>query len=294
MRYFSITSLAAFAALLGACTQPASDTSNEAANASDNATSLPELPIPALAMGRAELLAAVTQAASAAAGGVDDGDAQMKLDGKPFEVRLRFGCGGPAEVAAGTAMSWRFDPAKRTLRLRAAPDISIDQPLPAAIAGDRFEAAEGFWIARPWLLQPGCPAVPQPADSAREKPAAAVSTAEKASGEPSAVTEPVSDTAEHRIGIAQFFSDTDSRTSRRDGRPYEATKSLAEGQAPSAQGYDLVLSGRLKRLPDGRVIACRVEQPDRPPQCIASVDFDRVWIERPDTQESIAEWSAGG
>ena len=100
--------------------------------------------------------------------------------------------------------------------------------------------------------------------------------------------------AQHRVGIAQFFSDTDSRTLRRDGRPYQATKALADGQAPSAQGYDLVLSGRLKRLPDGRVIACKVEQASRPPQCIVSVDFDRVWIERPDTKESLAEWNAGG
>jgi hypothetical protein len=48
------------------------------------------------------------------------------------------------------------------------------------------------------------------------------------------------------------------------------------------------------RLPNGRVIVCMVVQPDRPPQCIVSVDFDRVWIERPDSGESLAEWNAGG
>jgi hypothetical protein len=292
--------LAAAVAILGACTQQADNSANEAANASDNVVTLPTIPVPAPAMDRAALLAAVTQAASAAAGGIDDGQVQRQLDGQQFEVRIRFGCSGPNEIADEKAMSWRFDDVKRTLRLRAAPDISIDQPIPAAIAGDAFEAAEGFWVPRPWLLQPGCPVVPPPVpvkdskSAATAKPTPAPAPAPKppartdlANLEPPAI-------AQHRVGIAQFFSDTDSRTLRRDGRPYEATKALEEGQAPSAQGYDLVLSGRLKRLPTGRVIACKVEQPDRPPQCIVSVDFDRVWIERPDSGESLAEWNAGG
>jgi hypothetical protein len=306
----STLKLAAIVALLGACTQQGGNTANEAVEDAANIVTLPKLPVPAPAMNRAALLAAVAQAASAAAGGLDDGQAQRELDGKPFEVRIRFGCSGPTEVPDEKAMSWRFDDAKRTLRLRAAPDISIDQPLPAAIAGDAFEAAEGFWVPRPWLLQPGCPVVPPPAPvqppeaptatnktgmnkAGTTKVATKAPASKAAAGTGPAAQEP-SAIAHHRVAIAQFFSETDSRTLRRDGRPYEATKALAEGQAPSAQGYDLVLSGRLKRLPNGRVIACKVEQPDRPPQCIVSADFDRVWIERPDTKESLAEWNAGG
>jgi hypothetical protein len=302
----STLKIAAAVALLGACAQQGGNTANEAANDTSNIITLPKLPVPAPAMDRARLLAAVAQAASAAAGGLDDGEVQRKLDGQPFEVRVRFGCSGPTPTPDEKAMSWRFDEAKRTLRLRAAPDISIDQPLPAAIAGEGFEAAEGFWIPRPWLLQPGCPVVPAPPpvkDSespavTKKAPAPASAPAPAPTAKPPAEAdlsnpEPPA-VAQHRVGIAQFFSDTDSRTLRRDGRPYEATKALAEGQAPSAQGYDLVLSGRLKRLPSGRVIACHVERPDRAPQCIVSADFDRVWIERPDTKESLAEWNAGG
>jgi hypothetical protein len=163
--------------------------------------------------------------------------------------------------------------------------------LPAAIAGDAFEAAEGFWVPRPWLLQPGCPVVPPPTAPAQPAEAGTAKNPPSEAAKAKVAPQPV---AQQRVGIAQFFSDTDSRTLRRDGRPYEATKVLEIGQAPSAQGYDLVLSGRLKRLPNGRVIRCRVERPDLPPQCIVSASFDRVWIERPDTKESLAEWNAGG
>jgi hypothetical protein len=291
-------SLAVIAMLLAGCRQSDGDIANSDTNATDNVAVLPSLPVPTPAMDRAALLAAVAQAASAAAGGLDDGEAQRKLDGQQFEVRLRFGCSGPTEVADEKSMSWRFDQAKRTLRLRAAPDISMEQPLPAAIAGDAFEAAEGFWVPRPWLLQPGCPVVPPPPPTpAAPQPVDAGTKAKgplRPAAEAKAAVEAARAIAQQRVGIAQFFSHTDSRTLRRDGRPYEATKVLEEGQAPSAQGYDLVLSGRLKRLPDGRVIACKVEQPDLPPRCIVSADFDRVWIERPDTKESLAEWNAGG
>ena len=66
---------------------------------------------------------------------------------------------------------------------------------------------------------------------------------------------------------------------------------LREGEQPSPEGYNLVLSGRLRQLPGGRVIACRLTNPDVPPDCILSVLFDRVWIERPETKAIVAEWS---
>ena len=286
----STTVFAAAAALLGACTDQSGESNDATANGAANAVTLPTLPVVAAPLDRAALLGAVTQAASAAAGGVDDGQAQRELDGRQFELRLRFGCSGPTELADEKALSWRFDEAKRTVRLRAAPDISLKEALPAEIAADAFEAIEGFWVPRPWLLQSGCPVVPKASAETAPKDGAPEPIAPET---PSAAGEdPAS--ALHLVGIAQFFSDTDSRTVRRGGRPYQATKALAEGQAPSAQGYDLVLSGRLKRLPGGRVIACRVEQADRPPQCLVSADFDRVWIERPDSRETIAEWNAGG
>ena len=94
-----------------------------------------------------------------------------------------------------------------------------------------------------------------------------------------------------RVGIAQFFTKADSRTGRRDQRAYETTKVLAEGERPSPEGYNFVLSGRLRALPEGRVINCRAPSFDRPPDCVVSAEFDRVWIERPNSKAVVAEWS---
>jgi hypothetical protein len=92
-----------------------------------------------------------------------------------------------------------------------------------------------------------------------------------------------------RIGIAQFYTSADPRTGRRSERAYEAVKTLA-GEPPGAEGFTLVLSGRLRAVPGGGVIACAVSGPDQPPDCIISADFDRVWIETPVGREVLAEW----
>ena len=97
--------------------------------------------------------------------------------------------------------------------------------------------------------------------------------------------------ASQRVGIAHFFTETDSRVGRRDRRAYEATKVLPEGGQPSRSGYDLVLSGRLEPVAGGKIINCRVRAPNSPPECIVSAQFDRVRIETPGTKEIVAEWS---
>ena len=79
---------------------------------------------------------------------------------------------------------------------------------------------------------------------------------------------------------------------RRSGRAYEATKRLEAGQQPT-DGFDFILSGRLAPLPDGRVIACTRPASGERPNCIISVEFGKVWIERADTHEQIAQWGAG-
>lgn len=287
--------------LAGCGGQAANESAAESNQA--NIVDLPVLPVPSPPMDRAALLTAAAQAASAIAAGTDDREAQRKLDGNRFEMRIRFGCMGPVPADEERMAGWRFDPKSRTLRVQATPDVLPDDPAIAAVAGEGFEAVEGFWIARPWILQDACPARPDPA--------VAVDTADKADAgqsapKPKAAPKPVAeDSAEaaairrqgkpsHSVAIAQFFTATDSRLGRRDHRPYKATKLLPEGAAPSASGYNLVLSGRLKRLPDGRTIACHAEGPDARPQCVISADFDRAWIERPDTRELVAEWSSGG
>lgn len=268
-----------------ACRQAPVD--NAAQEQSANETSpLQRLPVAEPPMDRAALLFAAVQAASAAALARDDSGEQRRLDGKPFEVRIRFGCppADPQPQRGDGPLIVRYDARDRTLRLRAAPDLSVDDPTAEAVAGEQVEAVEGFWLRRPWLLADGCPAAPP----ARTPVAAAADGAPVPTdaAAPRAAAEPRS----RRVGIAQFFTEADSRTARRDKRAYQATTALAEGELPSRQGYNLVLSGRLRKLPSGRVIACLAEARDREPDCIASAEFDRVWIENPETKQILAEW----
>ena len=94
------------------------------------------------------------------------------------------------------------------------------------------------------------------------------------------------------VGIGQFFSATGPRTMRRSGRPYETTQKIEDGKAP-AEGFDLVLAGRLVALPDGRVIACTPGEAGGRPACVVSAEFGTVSIERADTHEQLARWGTG-
>ena len=258
---------------------------------------LPAIPDPVPAMDRADLLAVVAKAASAAFAGADDVLAQRPLDGSPFELRIRFGCGGPDAAAFDAGLGWTFEGEERTVRVRARPTISDRDPIVVRVVqavGDGTEAVEGFWIPRPWLLSAACPpALPgrsgQPA--ADSKGEVADESTETEAQEASAARVPVP--AFPRVGIAQFFTDAEPRSRRRKSRAYESVKTLAESERPSASGFDLVLSGRLRSLPGGRVIACVVAGPDSPPDCIISADFDEVRIELPDTRDVLAQWGTG-
>ena len=281
----SVLLLAAAIAALGACRPAAEDEGGEGNAADDEpVVNLPSVRLPARPMGRTELLAAVSQAASAAAAGADDAAAQRALDGRQFALRIRFGCKGPSSDLPGELLGWSFQPEKRTLRLRAMPTISGEDEVASAIAGERVEAVEGFWIPRPWLLEPVCPAAMAAPAAAGDRPA-----------EPQAETDAEAGPLLRwpRIGIAQFFTAADARTGRRDMRAYEAVKTLEEGKTPSVQGFNLVLSGRLQSIPGDGVIACVAPSADAPPDCIVSADFDRVWIETAGTGEIVAEWRSG-
>ena len=171
----------------------------------------------------------------------------------------------------------------------ATPDLTDDDPRIADMAPAGVEAIEGFWLARPWLLADGCPAAPAPS-----APADPARVGDDPGGTQAApVTAPQAmQPSNYRIGVARFFTQADPRSARRGERAYQATKVLGEGQRPSSEGYNLVLSGRLRQVPGGRVIACRVTAVDRPPECVVSAEFDRVWIENPGGGEILAEWTS--
>lgn len=262
------TALAAATVVIAGCQQ--SEQSQATANAPEPEAPAPRLPTVKQPMDRAGLLQTVAAAASAAGLGRQDGDAQRRLDGRTFEVRIRFGCRAPSQGGGtGGPFTVSFDDESRTLRVRAAPDLTLDDPNVAQLAGAGVEAVEGFWMRRPWLLNDGCPvAGPAPGESDEVPP----------SGE--------------RIGLAEFFGEKDSRIGRRNDRAYEATSILPAGEPPSLEGYNLVLSGRLEKLGSGRVVTCRIAGREAPPECIVSATFDHVWIEHPRTRAVIAEWTS--
>ena len=276
--------IAAGIPLVAGCRQPAGDEAVEK-NEAKPVLPLPPLPVAEAPMDRAAILLAAARAASAAALGQGDDRQQRDLDGKRFEVRLRFGCNPGARTKEdGGRFGVSFDEKDRTLRLRASPDLGIEDEPIAALAGEGVEAVEGFWIERPWLLTDGCPVTPQP----QPQPDAEPEAPKVEKPEAAVPFQPPGP----RMGVAQFFTKTDPRTGRRDHRPYEATETLGEGKRPSAEGYNLVLSGRLRAQPLGRVISCHATDVDAPPQCIVSADFDRVWIENPRSKEILANWGS--
>jgi len=260
---------------------------NEAANTANAGEQqvVPQLAIPAPQppLGREQLLVAAMRAASDFATGVDDRSKQDELANRKFEFRMRFGCGGPEPAKSEEPFGWSLDKTSGALKVRATPTLSTKNAPVKAIAGEAFEAVEGVWVQRPWLLEATCPRV----DTPDKGPAAADMTPKEA---PATPEKP--EARSPNVGIAQFFTAAGPRTMRRSGRAYEATKRLEAGQDPK-DGFDLVLSGRLAPLPDGRVIACTRSPAGERPVCIVSVEFGKVWIERADTHEQIAQWGAG-
>ncbi len=269
---------AACAALVAGC--QAQDQGTPPAAATDP-PALPQLPLAEPPLDREALLLAVLRAASAAALGEDDGEVQRDLDGKRFALRLRFGC--PLGAGAPATRTWSLDEARGLVRLEVGPEIERETPLAARLAGSEFEAVEGFWIRHPWLLRAGCP----PAAGTAGADPGPDTTGEPGPRETARVAGPVA-----QLGIAQFYTAADARTHRRDSRAYAATETLSKGQSPSAQGYDLVVEGRLQALRDGPVIACTPDG-ERPPSCIVSARFEQISLERADNRQLIAEWPRG-
>ena len=266
------------AALLPACQPENSQTGAGSNDAIDEPTPR-QLPIVEPPFDRSRLLLTVAKVASTHSTGAEDSGVQRSLDGKQFEVRLRFGCEGPAKGKHG----WSVDPDGRTLRLRAVPDLTLADSAVKAISGERAEAAEGFWLPRPWLLQAACPAAGEvDATPAEGDEPGSDNTAASALSGPASVA---------RVGIAQFFTIDDARTRRRMNRPFEAVKPLAEGKRVGQDGFDLVLAGRLQAGAGGQVIRCDGSGRDRPPDCIVSAVIDRVWIEDPTDKSLLAEWA---
>ena len=233
-----------------------------------------DAPVPALS--RAELLRAVTDAASAYAAGqpAARGDS---LVGRTFAIRTAFACSGPApaaavETGADGLPSAAWGPDGDTIRLGLTPgDWTRSSLIADAGATTPWEAVEGFWLARPWLAAETCPKVTRdPLQSGVLAP------------------------SPQTVGLAAVFDADGSRIARRNGRAYAFTQ-RAEGDAlltAPAGGYRLLLEGRVASFPDGRAIRCQAAGPDQRPVCVAAVQLDRVAFEDA-AGAMLSEWRGG-
>ena len=218
---------------------------------------------------RPELLAAAAAAANAAAAGQAPPRSNLDLTDRTFEIRLPFACNDGVLGAWGT---WSVEPATSALHVSFHRQRWGDDPVFRALAlGTAFDAAEGFWIERPWTSAEQCPAALPP-------PAAAP-------GQPATAPSPV-----HVLALVQYFAPDGPRTLRRGNRPYAYAAKLADGGQPEVAGFRVKLVGRISGFADGQPVHCLVQQASQPPVCAMAVAFTKVVLENAATGESLTEW----
>lgn len=232
----------------------------------------PTLPDPRdIVKTRADLIALASQAADALASGQPLPKAAADLAGQRFEMRLPFGCRGPADADSDSPMRWRYDAEAKALRVHVAPVVWSGDELRVPDGGSASDPiAEGFWIPRPWTVSEACP---PSQDSAA--PAGA-----------DAVTLPG-----QTLAVAQFADSAEQRL--RDGKPYETVVRAAPEEVPGNQGLQLRLRGRIGGTGGRPPVSCRQPAgPEQRPICIIAVALDDVAIDNPQTGKTLATWSA--
>lgn len=233
----------------------------------------PALPAVAAPLSRRDLLLAAAEAASAYSAGASDSAGQRSLDGRLFSFAIRL-----CEGDRGRLFDAALDEDSAVLRLRVRPDLDVEALGSGFADRDRYEAVEGFWIPRPWLLDAACPV----GDAAT--PAQAPSPEAGATGTAGSLAPP-----RPTVGIAQFLDAGSARSRRRAQRAYEVTRKIVPGTVPGA--VDLLIEGRVSALASGRSITCSGEGTAAPPRCIISVRVDQVVLRQPGG-EVLAKWSS--
>jgi hypothetical protein len=229
----------------------------------------PALPPPPI--GRPELLQALEVARSAYAAGRPGPD--QKLTGRPFSVRQAFGCSGvpAAQMEAGVAQ-WTWGPKHEKIEISITP-ADLTHTIVTADEAARWEAAEGYWLPRPWLKSDDCPATHAPAPS-------------------SALQAVPAPTPRWTDGLAAVFEKEGSRVGRREGKAFTLTVRDGDAPLPPPGGYRLVIEGRFAAFASGRAIRCRSSNAGDRPVCIAAALIDRVAIEGADGKP-MKEWRLG-
>ncbi len=270
------SAVALLALVLAGCEQETSKAPDSVASEAPERPAPKTLPTAVPVLARGDLISAAGRAASDYVGGAER-PSPDPLVGRTFSIKIAFGCSGPASGSPETSeapglASWSWGSEEKAIELRMAPG---DWAGSALIAGSAdapdWEAVEGFWIPRPWLLSESCPTV-------RGDP---LQTANAGA-------------APQTLGLAAVFETGGSRIGRRNGRAYTFTI-RPDGDTPvqaPAQGYRLVLAGRVASFPDGRAIRCRATGPDQRPVCVVATNLDRVAFEGADGK-MLSEWRPG-
>ena len=252
-------------------------------------------------LNRAALLAALTEAGTALA---DGQTRDAALTGRTVSVRLPFGCGGEAAVASEAGGLPRLvRNADGSLTLTITPeDLGASALVPETREGavDKWEAVEGFWIARPWSGLDACPAsaaltapapelAPSPAQTAIKTPAEGKTAEAKTVDD---VTAPPIVQPERTAGLAAVFETGGSRLGRRQGQAYVHVIRGEKGVAPTPApgGYALRLEGRLTAFADGKAVHCVQKDAESRPVCVAALRLDRLAFEDGATGALLSEW----
>jgi hypothetical protein len=245
-------------ALLAACTkerQPAAANSSNQVQA-PTAVEKEAAALPLAGLDREHLLVAMMQAATRAELGSEDEEAERRLKGRRFELRMRFGCPGTADARR----SWTYDQAAGALRVKVVPDelAAISLANEATDAGDSSRP-RGFLIANPTRLSAGCPAKAYAA---------------------------IADTTALRFAIAPLPAASATRAAGLLDS-YEIVKKIAADAAP-AQGLDLVIRGRLDSAGNEPVVQCAPS--GGAVECRSTATIDTISILDPSADRLIAEW----
>lgn len=279
--------------LLGRATTPSAERSVEG-DATQAALPLPA-PTWAGPLSRPDLISLASLAADTTAAGMAPDDELVRSEGRRFEIRLPFGCDGPA--APDAAAGWSFDEANRALRVFIAPvRWSADNWLPPAAEVGAIEAIEGFWIERPWTSSEACPKRP-PAPDAGQEPgedrdadrARPDAGNDEASGPAARLSTPPPST----FAIGQVHTSESSRSGRREGDAYRAVVRVAPDELDTSQGFRLRISGRLAGAAGPAPVICRQADPAQRPVCLLTAAIDEIAIENPATGETLATWTLG-
>lgn len=266
----SVVALAAAGFVLSACQDEPGKSASPPVAATVEPMA-PPAPISPPMLGRVELLRDMEDSAAAyAAGQPAEGGG---LAGRRFTLRQAFGCHGPAtapDKPADGLARWSWKDERKAIELSLTPGDWTDSALVTGAAPD-WEAVEGIWLVRPWQRAEGCPGVQ--ADPLASGPPA-----------PSPQT----------MGLAAVFETGGSRIGQRNGRAYSFTVHGKNGQPPlaPADGYRLVVEGRLASFADGRAVHCHAANPEQRPVCVAAARLDRVAFE--DASGAVlSEWRPG-